>query len=92
MPVSNKIAALHSKLTEATIDRDAAIEELRSLVSSVDDPYQREKLEDALNWARIYFGAQDDLDRWGSSDTVRAHLQASLYKALLARKPRHDLS
>jgi hypothetical protein len=91
MPVSERLAALHLQVVQRTIEGDAAITELRSLLSSVTDPYQREKLEDALNWSHIYFGAQD-LDRWGGPETVRAHLQASIYKASLARKPRHDLN
>jgi hypothetical protein len=91
MLVTERLSALHSQVEQQTIDGDHAITELESLLTSVTDPYQREKLEEALSWAKIYFGAKD-LHNWGGPETVRLHLQTSLYKASLARKPRQDLN
>ena len=90
--VSDRLSALFSQIEKSEIDDGAiAIAELRSLLKSVANPYQREKIDEALTWANILFGAQS-LEKWGGEEGMRGRLLQSIYKAMSARKPAHDLN
>jgi hypothetical protein len=92
--ISNRLDVLFSQIAESKIDGTIAIAELRSLLNSITNPYQREKIEEALIWANMYFRGKGPkrLTRWGGEDVVRGHLLGSIYKAISARKPAHDLN
>jgi hypothetical protein len=85
MPTTKeRLNALFNETKKDMIDGDAIIAELRSILSSADNPYQREKIHEALEWAGIHFNPR----RWvnyGGLEKTRANLQTAISKAISVR-------
>jgi hypothetical protein len=86
MSVRKRLEAIHSIIKDDG-GGDVVIAELKSLAGSVSHPYQKEKIQTALEWAKIYYA------RSGRSDVeqTKANLLQSVYKASIARREKDDL-
>ncbi|MGZ5874509.1 MAG: hypothetical protein ACXWKP_20605 [Bradyrhizobium sp.] len=83
--VSERLTALHSQLNGRTIEGEALLAELGSLLSSVTKPNLRDKIAEALGYAEIYFGGRRGLDQWKDPEMVRGFLLQAIHKASMIR-------
>jgi hypothetical protein len=80
--VSERLTALHSQLNGRTIEGEALLAELGSLLShSVTKPNLRDKIAEALGYAETYFGGRRGLDQWKDPEMVRGFLLQAIHKA-----------
>jgi hypothetical protein len=80
MRPGDRLRALHERIRKQEIDGLAAIGELRSILTSLADPYAREKTVEALEQARIYFQSHGSMSRQMRKLTRDSLLQ-DIYKA-----------
>jgi hypothetical protein len=53
-------------------------------MSSTDNPYKREKIHEALQWAEIHFSPRRSAN-YGGLEKTRENLQTAIRKAMLVR-------
>jgi len=80
--VSERLTALHSQLEGRTIEGEALLAELGSLLlHSVTKPNLRDKIAEALGYGEIYYGGRRGLDQWEDPGMVREFLLQAIHKA-----------
>jgi hypothetical protein len=79
--IEQRLSALFDRVAKDRATEQETVKELHDLRFEVKgSSYRREKLNDAIRWAEIYFSPRK-WEKWGSREKVRDNLLDELYKA-----------